>query len=297
MDAGGKSDGSSEAAVGKSPKTIGSPQDLERVTRIVDHFPTGFATMTPWDAAFALVETNRTLKHHRLYALSTEEYAKLDYWRSSFLSDFRPSGGDFGDANIPAEGAILYDHSANHWEYTYRTFIRWDRQRSYMFHVLKSRNMLDESHSCKVGTVEVSYERAKRLAEILWWLARIRTDKRMPRFDSGGSGGSSSDDRVAIRILGPGGRSIVEADGSMWDWADISQRWHGRYDESVFMNLANLAITDFLATDYHRTEPEIGRYDAPMRISERTDKATAQQVEWFYDHALRAFELFDGDHL
>jgi len=186
--------------------------------------PKDFWALPPREAALAMADANRSPQHRKAYRVALDD----------------------GGGRKPPEACSVYVSYRSSRCYTAsdsKYFLLADPRGSYL--VFSSQwdqgavfyNVVEAHPIYDLRLVALSYEEARHVAQVVWWLNRVRT-----QWHAVGGGlstmmMSSADGHAAIRMTS-GGREEILARGTAW--ADcVSERWTDDYGPEVFLNLVD----------------------------------------------------------
>jgi len=198
--------------------------ELERLVRTQK--PKGFWESPARQAALAMAEINRTDEHRQSFRLAI----------------------DGRDGKKPPDECLLYYSYRSRRCYTTsdsKYLLRVDPRGSYLARSTVSGlgvvfyDLVEARPAYDLCCVSLGYDDARHLAQVIWWLNRVRT------WSDGADDcfrdiGSSADGSSAIRMTWGQGEEI-RAVGTWWS-GPISERWTRHYGPEVFLNMADHLI-------------------------------------------------------
>lgn len=190
-----------------------------------DRFPDHFWDKTPKEAALAMVEANRSDKNRREYRLVIDDRDGIEPPESGWICyRFGSSGFQSFQSGIRAL-RFGGDHPA-------LFMVEWaalgksDRYQNFY------------EPSSRVRKIEISGRAARHLAEVFFWLDRIRSrrfDGRNVDWESG-----SSHDGFGILSVYPSQAQPWEvASGTIWHSGSIQGHFESNYNRDVMLNLVD----------------------------------------------------------
>ena len=190
---------------------------FEREPEIPTQIPKNFWTMSPRDAALSLAETNRLPEHKRMYRLAID---------------------DLGGQKPPQVCSVLY------WNYYEGIFLRSDPKDSYFVFVGSKGcpryvwGKYLEPYPCRsLLYLKLHYKDAKRIADTIWWLNRVRSFT-ADRQRGATHMGSTHEGFGQLKIISGSATDIVNEQGIIWSSRPVSDHWMADYNKQVFLNLA-----------------------------------------------------------
>ena len=188
------------------------------------HVPGGFWTLPPREAALAVADANRSPQHRKAYRVTLDD----------------------GDGREPPEACSVYFSYRSRRCYTTwdgKYFVMADPAGSYLAFSSQANlgavfyNLVEAHPIYDLRLVALSYEEARHVAQVVWWLNRVRTEWQGSGSGFGGMMMSTADGRAAIRMTS-GGREEVLVEGIAWA-SHVSERWTRDYEPEVFLNLVD----------------------------------------------------------
>ncbi|HET6428902.1 MAG TPA: hypothetical protein VFJ30_10855, partial [Phycisphaerae bacterium] len=193
--------------------------------------PTGFWSDPAKAAALSLADANRTDRHRQRYRLGIDDRDGAAPPKACTIAySSLPRHGWAGD-----DLYVLFASPEGSW-LAYAA----DQDRGWFEPVLAQTR-------CDVGFCEMEYETARHVADVIWWLSRLRTygDLRTmsgsPRYFCVGS---SADARGAL-VVTAGEETVVEVLDNVW-YDGVPCTWSGEYRPSVLLNLTGHLMTSAL---------------------------------------------------
>jgi RNase P/RNase MRP subunit POP5 len=242
--------GASDAEVLRFMAEGKSDVDREFEAKIKSQLPDAFWTADAKTAALAFAEANRTPKHRAAYTL--------------FLDNAEQTGPP-ERCTITLADFSSRDYNAVDGHY----FLRVDPHESYLAFAQSwsggeaSYNVVHDAPKFDFRLCTVSYEDARKIADVIWWLKRIQAKTTKADSDSGtaysGSNISSSADGVGKLTFRAEGDAVIEV-GAI-SWSDyLAERWSEGYGPEVFFNFAEYLIQNALpkrlGTEWSKFEPK-----------------------------------------
>ncbi|MFH1038519.1 MAG: hypothetical protein V1789_07635 [PVC group bacterium] len=208
-------------------KSIG---DLKKEAVIITHLPKDFWNVPPKKAALEFARVNRTSDHRE---------------------QFRLALNDLDDRGPPAVCSLHFSYYSDRSYVTIDAhyFLRCDPRESYLAYActqspgIVGYNPIHAQTCYDFRWCNLNYNEAKHIIETVWWLDRVRSERKEngDRFTSGGW--SSADGLGAIEIVPDSGKNGLEYDGTIWGTTAISKRWDADYNKKIFLNLSRYLIS------------------------------------------------------
>ena len=218
--------------------------DFDREHVVPSRLPQSFWTLPAKQAAADLVEINRTEEHRRKYRLAIDDR----------------------DGQKPPDAcSIHYSHRSRRCYFTRDPsyFLRVDAEKSYLAYASVSGlgvvfyNIVEDQPAYDLRYAALSSKDAKHVADVIWWLRRVRTwtaDEDLSRSMIWSSGDGSG----ALRFRSARGLE-VEAGGTVWACDAISERWQDHFGEETLVNfvdyLFQVAVPSRLGEQWTRQAP------------------------------------------
>ncbi len=247
------------------------------VPKVPNQLPKDFWKISPKKAALSLADINRLPEHKKAYKLAIDD-----------LDGKKPS----------AVCSVAYMN------FSQSLFLRCDPKDSYLFMGHFERvpgyywgyfpgYLAESKESSRLSFMYLRYEDAKTIAEILWWLNRVRSYG-VPREIHGGRSVCTIGQRFGrLRIACDEKKDIVKAEGTIWLTEAVSLIWEPDYDEEVYLSFVDYIVRaeldEHLKRHYSLYESKTGYYP----IS--TKKGNKKNVRKFKENARKAFRLFSPD--
>lgn len=205
-----------------------SEEDREGEKILRNHLPENFWSTDAKAAALALVETNQSQDHRVHYQLAIDDRDK---------------------ALPPAVCTVAFsetsprDYNAIDSHY----FLHVDPDESYLAYAqtwsagVVFYNAVYDQPSFDMRFCRLNYEEARKIAEVIWWLNRVRS--RVVKTSSSSATFSSADEfgRLLIRA---DHRTVTDHAGTLW--GNFAARWTEDYEPETFLNFAAYLIADAL---------------------------------------------------
>jgi hypothetical protein len=202
----------------------------ERERLIANQLPDGFWSMDAKAAVLPLVEANRTKEHRAAFKLSLDQRNA-----GQPLSTCAIAFTDSSARCYNAVDAHYFLHVAP--ENSYLAYARsWAG--GVVFY-----NVVHDQPAFDFRLCPLSYQDARKIAEVAWWLDRVRS-KEVKSENGFGIGSSTADGRGSL-ALNIEGQSVIERSGTLWsDY--LSERWKTVFDREAFLNFAGYLIGQVL---------------------------------------------------
>jgi hypothetical protein len=226
-----------------------SDLDQEFEAQIKSQLPDAFWTADAKAAALAFAEANRTSKHRAAYTLSLNnaEQTGPPVRCTITLADFSSRDYNTVDRHYflrvdPHESYLAFTQSWSGGEAFY--------------------NAVHDAPTFDFRLGTVSYEDARKIADVIWWLKRIQAKTTKADSDSGnvysGSSISSSADGLGKLTFRGEGDALIEVGATSWsDY--LAERWSEGYGPEVFFNFAEYlienALPKHLGAEWSKFEP------------------------------------------
>lgn len=200
--------------------------DLERESVTPNYLPEGFWTMEPKQAALALVEANRETSPRAPRQVVIDDRAiglPPDTCTLSFVSQHSGCGyaaDEFYFLRVDSNGSYL-------------VYAATRLNQGAIYNIALNRQVYD------LRFLPLAHEDARRLATIIWWLDRVRSQGRNdePSFSSYstsvGSGG--------VLLRDAAGVALIDRQKTLWS-DSIPECWRGEYTPETFANFANYLL-------------------------------------------------------
>lgn len=233
--------------------------------------PDGFWGMEPKPAALALVKANLLPPHDRTVHLTVDTRKQ---------------------ARPPAAGWIVHDSRSASCYTACRslTVLRFGIDQPFLFQTGTSRNGVVAANPLADRTghalrmIPLSVAEARFLADILYWLNRVRGQTNEPGTPGSGGFGSSADGfgmldwmvekKVPRRI-----------EGTLWAVGSLAAAWRGKFDDTACLNFTDFLLTEglpeHLGKRWHTAPPLIHRNlttPLPKRLQPREDSEARDQL-------------------
>lgn len=197
-----------------------------------DEIPVGFWERDPKEMALALVEENRNDEHRAEYQLAVDDRNGAKPPEAGWI--FYGSGKSGFDSIVSSSRALKFGEDDSAIIVTEWASVG-DRASHYLF---------DQSH--RVRRIGLSAGKAKHLADIIFWLDRIRSRKsdggRAPMMFAG----AYHDGFGNLSIFEKGKKPREMAVGSIWRIGSVRGHWNGSYTRDVMLNFVDLIWRDGL---------------------------------------------------
>ncbi len=246
-----------------------SRSDLDRETavRVPNRLPDKFWASDSKEAALALVEANRSDAHRASYritldgvetaspparctiafsAISARCYGAVD---THYLLRVAPEDSYLAYAQSSSDGVVFY-------------------------------NAVYDQPAFDLRLCPVRYEDARRIAEVIWWLDRVRSHPIEHKADSAAVSDrifSTGDGRGKI-TLRSGNRPVIEHANSLGQSSDLAGQWGGDYEGETWFSFASYLMRDVLpgrlGANWTRLEPKY-----PQEIPERSESVPTYSAE------------------
>lgn len=262
-----------------------SAWDFENEHRAQNRLPDGFWNNDAKAAALALAEANRSESHRNQYLLALDDR----------------------DGNAaPATCSIAFSYTSalcyNAVSSCY--FLRVDPKESYLAYAREWSggavfyNLVHDQPAFDLRFCPLPYQDARRVAEVIWWLDRVRSH------DASAAASdwtfavsrrilSTADGHDILVLRDAGGRPLLSREGRQW--ADrLPARWLGEYDRETFVNFAEFLITEALpkrlGTAWAQYEPK-HRQDMLARGTD-APQYTEQEIAHLREVVRKMLELY-----
>lgn len=202
--------------------------DLECAGRIETRAAANFWDGSPRAVALATADTNRTPSHRSIYRLAIDDrdgerppdICSLAFTYHS-AACYDAVQGDFFLRVEPGNSYLAYAASS---------------EPGVVFHdFVRSRPVFD------FRCIELSTGEARHVAQVIWWLNRVRSSA--PRSQFGSFWESSTADGLGeIELRNAGGTPVIHVEKTIW-FADVADRWHAEYAPETFVNLASFILS------------------------------------------------------
>ncbi len=244
--------------------------DFHREHVVPTQLPKDFWTLPAKQAAVALAEANRTEKHRRTYRLAID---------------------DRDGREPPNACSIHYSHRSRRCYFTRDPsyFFRVDAEKAYLAYASVSGlgvvfyNIVEDLPTYDLRYAELSSKDAKHIADVIWWLRRVRT---WTAFEDSSRSmtWSSADGSGALRFHA--GRSVeMNAKGTVWACDAISERWKEHFGEETLVNfvdyLLQVVVPSRVGEQWTRQAPSYKRdLWSRLKISPRKAKDAKQEAQF-----------------
>lgn len=251
-----------------------SEYDRELKAQVRERLPADFWTMDAKSAALALLNENRSDTHRAHFQVSLDDRAKTE----------PPIRCTIAFSNSSARCYNAVDA---------RYFLRVDPQESYLAYVrawsggVVFYNAVHDQPAFDLRLCPLSYEDARKIADVIWWLDRARS--RSEGREGGADRMISTGDGSARVTLRADGRPSIERSGILWA-GFLAERWSGNYDFGAFLNFTGFllreALPQRLGNDWSRFEPKhdqniLARQASAPAYSEEERKRLRELAERF----------------
>jgi hypothetical protein len=236
--------GSSDAGMFQFMARGKSEQDRELEAKIRNRLPESFWTMDAKKAALTLINANRTDAHRAHFQIAIDDRDK---------------------AGLPARCTIAFSDSSSRCYNAVdaQYFLRVDPQDSYLAYArswaggVVFYSAVHDQPAFDLRLCPLRYVDARKIAEVIWWLDRVRT--RSTRGDSSFDGMHSTADGHGKLTLRADAQTLIERSDTLWS-AYLSERWNGDYNHASFLNFAAYLMADALparlGNDWSQFEPK-----------------------------------------
>lgn len=249
----------------------GKNEFYREADQVRNRLPHGFWTMEPKAAALALVEANRSERHRATYRLAIDDRDNAQPPPRFTIS--------FSDSSSRCYNAV-----DGHY------FLRVDPEESYLAFArswsggVVFYNAVYDQPAFDMRICQVPYQDARRIAEIIWWLDRIRS-RAVQASDTAASSPTTAE---VSRIISTGdgtgylamrseNRLLIEYSYTLWS-ASLAERWDGEYNHQALLNFAGYVVADLLTTrldkEWSRFEPTEQR---PLELRETSPPMYAEE--------------------
>lgn len=206
--------------------------DLEFEAQIKTQLPDGFWNIDARTAALAFAEANRTREHQAAYTLSfgSVDQAAPPVRCTITLADFSSRDYNAVDQHYflrvdPTESYLAFARS-------------WSAGSAFY-------NVVHDAPTFDFRLCTLSYEDARKVSDVIWWLNRIEAKSAKTNSNSdvaySRSGTFSSADGLGKIIFRAESRVVIEVGET--SWADyLAERWSDGYGPEVFFNFAEHLI-------------------------------------------------------
>jgi hypothetical protein len=207
-----------------------SEYERQAENKIRNRLPENFLTMDAKAAALALVEANRTEAHRRRYQIAIEDRDKAQPPPSCTIA--------FSNSS-----ARCYTAIDGHY------FLRVDPEDSYLAFAESSStgivfySAVYDQPAFDLRLCPLSYEDARKITGVIWWLDRVRSRDVSP--DTHSNAVSSTADGRGRLVLRVDGRPVIDHAKTLWS-DHLSGRWIDGYAPESFLNFASYLIADAL---------------------------------------------------
>ena len=274
--------GASDAEILRFMADGKSELDVEFEAKIADQLPDGFWTTDAKAAALAFVDANRKPEHRAAYPLALPNVDQAE----------PPARCTVTLANFSSR---CYNAVDRHY------FLRVDPHESYLAYAQSWSgggafyNVVHDQPAFDFRLCIVSYEDARKIADVIWWLNRIQAKRATTDSDSTFTSSSAfstadGDGKLTFRSEGS---APIEVGAS--HWADyLAERWSGEYEPEVFFNFAayliQSALPEHLGPEWAKFEPrhpldfDFDRIYTPRYETEERKRLcdlTFQFLDWF----------------
>ena len=218
--------------------------DREYEAKIKNRLPDGFWTMDAKEAALALINANRTDAHRAHYQIAIDDRDKAEPPARCTIT--------FSDSSSRCYNAVDAQY-----------FLRVDPQESYLAYArswaggVVFYSAVHDQPAFDLRLCPLRYEDARKIAEVIWWLDRVRS--RSTRSDNSLGGMHSTADGGGKLTLRADARTLIEHSETLWS-GFLSERWSEDYKHETFLNFAAYLIADALparlGNDWSQFEPK-----------------------------------------
>ena len=206
--------------------------DRDAGTAIRNRLPDNFWTTDPKTAALELINENRTDAHRAAYKITIDNRTK---------------------ANPPPRCTIAFSDSSarcyNAVDAHY--FLRVDPEESYLAYArswsegVVFYNAVHDQPAFDLRLCPIRYEDARRIAEVIWWLDRVRCVRVQDDTASAYTTDRtfSTADGTGKLTLRSANRTLIEHADSLSAW-NLSDRWSEEKDQEALLNFAAYLMED-----------------------------------------------------
>lgn len=220
--------------------------DREHEAKGPDRLPEDFWTTDAKSAAVGLLEANRSKEHRAAYTLVTNNRdeatppERCTITLSSFSSRcYNAVDGHYFLRVHPQDSYLAYAES-------------WSGGNAFY-------NAVHDQPAFDFRLCPLSYQDARKIADVIWWLNRIQTESTTTDSVLTSSAIVSTADGSGKITLRSEGKVVIEVGESLWA-GYLSERWPGEYEPDVFLNFAAYLIRNALpgrlGSEWTKFEPK-----------------------------------------
>lgn len=254
--------------------------DREFEAEIKTHLPDDFWTADAKTAALAFVEANRKPEHRAAYtlALHSAEGGEPPAHCTLTLANFSSRDYNMVDSHYfvrvdPGESYLAYTQSWSGGEAFY--------------------NAVHDQPAFNFRLCSLSYEDARKIADVIWWLHRIESKRTQTDSTFTSSSLISTADGRGKLTFRSESSPLIEVGASRWA-GYLAEHWSEGYEPEVFLNFAayliQSALPEHLGAEWSKFEPkhppefDFGRNYTPVYEEEERKRLcdlAFRFLDWF----------------
>lgn len=252
---------------------------------VPNQLPENLWNLSPKQAAIAIAEANRTPSHRAKWQLAMDDRHGVAPPASGWLTHRWSSSGCYSFSShffvlrfgVPAPVLTVFGYNSIG---------------------VVGRNPLADQPARNVRFIKLAEKEARFIADTVFWLDRIRSFSPVKNRNSFGMRSSTADGFATVTFYPDHEIPRDVADGTVWATSSISGNWTEAYDQTTFVNLAELLIADGVPKmlgERWDVAPEIDYQNlatpTDVRLAPRVDNDARQQLVETYrallDHHAR----------
>ena len=220
--------------------------DREHEAKGPDRLPADFWVTDAKSAAVGLLDVNRSEEHRAAYTLVANNRdeatppERCNITISSFSSRcYNAVDGHYFLRVHPQDSYLAYAES-------------WSGGNAFY-------SVVHDQPAFDFRLCPLSYQDARKIADVIWWLNRIQTESTTTDSDLTSSAIVSTADGSGKITLRGEGKLLIEVGASLWA-GYLSEYWSGEYEPDVFLNFAayliRSALPERLGSEWTKFEPK-----------------------------------------